>query len=199
MIELLVGTKDLKRAMGLILAGRNEYMLHDTADFHVIADTLEICSTGTSTRMAVSVAQAGYARMPLEILKRLRRAAGTFKLPRLRLRIEAGRARIENFGFSHPDIELKPIGARIADLPIDARPLDALALQKLYSAEELAESGLAARVLDAQQALRSAIDSAAFTLRGFGITTEAIRQLVENQIATQARLTLSAATTERME
>lgn len=80
---------------------------------------------------------------------------------RLRIRIDSGRFRVESFGYSHPDIELKQIGTRIADLPINAGVLDALAIQKLFSAEEIAESGLAARVVEAQEKAIQAVERAA--------------------------------------
>jgi hypothetical protein len=57
--------------------------------------------------------------------------------------------KLDNFSFSHPDIELKVVGTRIADLPINATALDCLAVQSLFSAEQIAESGLAPRILDA--------------------------------------------------
>ena len=57
--------------------------------------------------------------------------------------------KLHSFSFSHPDIELKVIGTPIADLPINATALDCLAVQSLFSAEQIAESRLAPRILDA--------------------------------------------------
>jgi hypothetical protein len=182
MLELLVRTEDLKKAIRLILVGRKEYLSHDTADFRAVADTLEVCSTGSSTQIDASVAQAGYARVPFDVLKNLKRAAVSYKTVRVRLRIEPGRLRIENFGLSHPDITLNPIGNRIADLPVDATPQDTLALVKLLSSEEIAEAGLSARVLDAQERAIAAIDSATKSLREFGVPREAVRELLESHL-----------------
>jgi hypothetical protein len=186
MLELLVRTEDLKKAIRLILVGRKEYLSHDTADFRAVADTLEVCSTGSSTQIDASVAQAGYARVPFDVLKNLKRAAVSYKTVRVRLRIEPGRLRIENFGLSHPDITLNPIGNRIADLPVDATPQDTLALVKLLSSEEIAEAGLSARVLDAQERAIAAIDSATKSLREFGVPREAVRELLESHLALHA-------------
>jgi hypothetical protein len=107
-------------------------------------------------------------------------------LSKARLRIEPGRLRIENFGLSHPDITLNPIGNRIADLPVDATPQDTLALVKLLSSEEIAEAGLSARVLDAQERAIAAIDSATKSLREFGVPREAVRELLESHLALHA-------------
>ncbi len=186
MLELLVRTQDLKKAIRLILLGRKEYLAQDTADFRAIADTLELCSTGSSTAIEASVIQAGYARVPLDVLKKLRRTAVTYKKTQVRLRIEPGRVRIENFGLSHPDIELQRLGSRIVDLPVDATPLDMLALVKLLSSDEIAEAGLAARVLNAQERAIAAIDWAARSLEDFQVPREAIRDLLESHLALHA-------------
>ncbi len=186
MLELIVRTNDLKKAIRLIFVGRKEYQFHDTADFRAVADTLELCSTGSSTGIEATVIQAGYARVPLDVLKSLRRAATSYKTARVRLRIEPRRLRIENFGLSHPDIELTRFSSRIADLPVDATALDALALVKLLSCEEIAEAGLSARVLDAQERAVVAIDGATRWLEGFRVPREAIRDLLESHVALYA-------------
>jgi hypothetical protein len=185
-LELFVRTKDLKRAIRLILVGRKEYLGHDTADFRAVADTLELCSTGSSTQVEASVIQAGYARVPFDVLKNLRRAAVSYRNVRVRLRIEPGRLRIESFGLSHPDIELRRIGTRMADLPVNATPLDTLALVKLLSSEEVAEAGLSARVLDAQERAIAAIDWATRALEDFRVPREAVRDLLESHLALYA-------------
>lgn len=187
MVDLVVGTKDLKKGISLILAGRKEYVDQDTADFIAIADSLKLCSTGTSTEMDANVVQAGYGRVPLPILKSIKKVAGSFRTDRVRVKIEAGRLKIETFGFSHPDIELKRIGTRIADLPVNASVLDALAMQKLYSAEELAESGLAARVLGAQERAIATVERATRSLEEFEIPRAAVAELVEAHVLLHAK------------
>jgi hypothetical protein len=186
MLELFVKTEDLKKAIRFLLVGRKDYLSHDSADFRAVADTLELCSTGSSTQIAASVIQAGYARVPFDVLNNLKRAAVSYKQARVRLRIEAGRLRIENFGLSHPDIELRTIGTRIADLPVDATPLDTLALVKLLSSEEIADAGLSARVLDAQESAIAVIDSVTTSLRKYGVPREAVRDLLESHLTLHA-------------
>ncbi|MGH9556253.1 MAG: hypothetical protein ACRD2Y_10565 [Terriglobales bacterium] len=193
MLEFVVPAKDFKKAIRLILVGRGENARRDTADFVVIADTLELRSTGSSTQMDAHVFQAGFARVPVAMLGKIRKLASSFKLPRLWIWIEGGRFRMESFTFSSPDIELKPIGIRGADLPVNAGPLDTLALQKLYSAEELAESGLATRIMEAQKKAGRAIDNATYELRDYGVPREAVRDLVDAHIALHAKA-LKAAT-----
>jgi len=192
MVEFSLSLAAFKKAIRTVMVGRSEYMDHDTADLVAVADTVELCSTGTSIVLPATVVQGGCGRIPLVVLRNAKRAAASFKKNRLRVRIEGGRIKLDSFSFSHPEIELKPIGTRIADLPINATALDCLAVQTLFSAEEIAESGLAPRILDAQEIAVWSIKSAADTLAKFGVPLEAVRDLVEAHIALHARATVAA-------
>lgn len=187
MVEFVVDAKAFKKAIQQILVGRREYLHKDTADLIAVADSLALCSTGTSAEIDAVVVQAGLGRVTLPVLHNIRKVAPTFSFPRLHVEIGVGRIKIASYTLSHPDIELKPISARTADLPINATVIDALAMQKLYSAEEIVESGLAARVLDAQKKARRAISDAEYALHSFGVPREAIRDLVEAHIALHAK------------
>jgi hypothetical protein len=188
MVEFFVSARDFKKGIRFILVGRKDYMDQDTADFRAVADDLELCSTGTSTHMNAQVIRAGNARVPLPVLRNIKKIAVSFTKDRLRVQIEAGRIKVESFSFSHPDVELKRIGTRMADLPVNAPVLDALAMQKLYSAEELAESGLAGRVLEAQERASSAIESAARSLQEFSVPREAVAELLDAHISLHAKV-----------
>ena len=187
MIDILVRTQEFKKSIRLVLAGRAEYMDSDTADFIARTDDLELCSAGSSNHIPATITRAGAARVPLPVLKNVKRVAVSFKSPQLRIRIEPGRIRVETFGFAHDQIELKSLGGRIADVPINAPALDLLGLQKLYSADEIAESGLTARMLDAQARVTAAIESAATSLKEFGVSREAIRELVDLHVAIHSK------------
>jgi hypothetical protein len=187
-IEFFVKNKDFRQAVRLILAGRKQFMDTDTADLNVRGDRIELQSTGTSTDLPAEVVAAGYARVPLPTLKEVTRVARSFATTRIRVRIEPGKFRVESFSLSHRDIELRPIGARIADIPVNAPPADALALLKLYSADELADSGLAARVVEAQEFATSRINSAFNYLQELGVTRDEILQLVDQHVTSRAKV-----------
>ena len=187
MLEFKVSAKEFKKAVRLIMIGRTEFVDKDAADFTIVADELHLCSTGTSTTIRVSTIQAGCARVPLAALKKIKQAVSTFKRPLLLMRIEAGRFRVESFSYSHADIEMRRLGRRIADLPIDAGALDTLAVQQLLSAEEVGEAGLAARVVDAQERAIAAVDSAISCLKEFGISRDEIVSLLEAHITSHAK------------
>jgi hypothetical protein len=186
MIDFTAPSKDFKKALRIVLAGRAEFSDQDTADFTVRVGEVHLCSTGTETSFQASIAAAGYARVSIPVLKRMRKIGSSFKQDSLRVRIERQRVRIESFGFTSPDVELKPFGPRIADVPIDATVLDLLALQKLYSAEEIADSGLAARVAEAQETLIANVDSAHRALSQLNVNRVELRNLVERQIVEHA-------------
>ena len=188
MVEFVVSARDFKKGIRLILVGRKDYMNQDAADFRAVADDLELRSTGTSTQMNAQVIRAGNARVPLPVLSHIRKVAATFTRDRLRVQIEAGRFKVESFSFSHPDVELRRIGTRMADLPVNASVLDGLAMQKLYSAEELAESGLAGRVLEAQERASSAIENAARSLQEFSVPREAVAELLDVHISLHSKV-----------
>ena len=186
MLEFIVAAKEFKKAISLILAGRREHMDTDTAEFKAVANTLELSSVGTETQIDAEVVQAGYARVPLPVLRDLKKVAATYKQPRLHLRVDEGRFRIESYSLANPGIELRKIGAKMADLPVDAGFLDTLAMVKLFSAEEIAESGLAARVLDAQEKATAAIEGATTWLSPFRVPREEVRKLLEAQLSKRA-------------
>lgn len=186
MVEFVVAAKDFKKAIGLILLGRAAHMETDVAEFRAVAGLLELSSVGTETEMDVEIVQAGYAQVPLPVLKDLKKLAASYKQPRLHIRIEDRLLRIESYTLRHPAIELKRIGAKMADLPVDAGFLDTLAMVKLFSAEEIAESGLAARVLDAQEKATAAIELAASSLSIFQVPREEIRKLLDTQLTKRA-------------
>lgn len=120
-------------------------------------------------------------------MKNVKKVAASFKQDRLRVRIEDTKLRIQTFGFTHPDIELKKCGVRAVDVPMDAAVIDVLELMKLFSAEELGESGLAARIMEAQEQAIQSIESAHFHLKAFGVPREAVNDLLDAHVALHAR------------
>lgn len=186
MIEFTVVAKDFRKAISLMLAGRKGHMDTDTSEFKAVANLLELSSVGTETQIDAEVAQAGCARVPLPVLKNVKKLAATFKPPRLRVRVEDGRVSIESSSLSHPGIELKRVGARKADIPVDASLLDTLAMVRLFSGEEIAESRLTARVQSAYENAKAAIDSAHTRLSAFEVPREEIDRLVAFRIGKRA-------------
>ena len=81
-----------------------------------------------------------------------------------------------------PLFTLRPIGSRTADLPVNPSLLDMIALRVRFRDEELEDSGLVPRVMEAQKRAADLIDSAASTLSPLGVSRQALSQFVEEQV-----------------
>jgi hypothetical protein len=93
----------------------------------------------------VQVTKAGYARLPYLTFEWLNNALKALRQPSVEVAISKGQVKTTNLTFNHPDISTRLIGARIADLPIDAPLADVLALLVKFRSEEIGDSGLSAR------------------------------------------------------
>ena len=79
MIDFTVPAKEFKKALRIILAGRAEYSDTDTADFVIRGDEVQVISTGTTTAVPVFVSSAGYARVSIPVLQRMRKIASGYQ------------------------------------------------------------------------------------------------------------------------
>jgi hypothetical protein len=125
-------------------------------------------------------------RFPIAILPKLRKVASSFGDKPVRIRIEDGRIRVNSMSISIPGITIRPMSDRAIDLPDDAPARDILALNYLFTKEEIAESNLTARFLAANSQRIKAIDSAAVSLNAFGITNVDIESLVNIALKSHA-------------
>lgn len=78
------------------------------------------------------------------------------------------------------------IGARIADLPLDAPLLETLALTLRFSHEELADSGLLDSVVAAQRRTDDIIDRATKLLEPLGVSRAELDRFVSEQLKSRA-------------
>jgi len=120
-------------------------------------------------------------KVPVPLFKNLNKVSASYKLHRLRFRIGNGYSRTESYSLRDPAIALKPMGMRMADLPVNASFLGTLAMMKLFSVDEIADCGLAARVLDAQEKATAAVELATSSLALFQIPRADIRKLRATQ------------------
>jgi hypothetical protein len=125
--------------------------------------------------------------LPLPVFERIARALRTLPDDSIDVSIERASMKMGTLVFSHPEISLRLIGARIADLPIDAPLPDVLALSVHFRPEEIEDSGLMARVLAAQEEATRLIDQALKLLEQLGIERTALSKFVSEQIEGRAR------------
>ncbi len=124
--------------------------------------------------------------MPLAILPKLRKAAATFGDKPLRIRIEAGRIRVNSMSIALDGITTQKMSDRPIDIPDDASVCYILALKYVFTKEEVAESDLTARFLAANSARQKAVDRATESLATFGISHDVIDSLVTQAIKAHA-------------
>jgi hypothetical protein len=160
----------------------------DCVDLNVRAEEVEIVAPGVSFSLPAQVILAGYARVPYLTFEWFSRALKTLRQPSVEVAIIQGQVKTANLTFKHPDITTRLIGARIADLPIDAPLADVLALLAKYRPEELSDSGLLARVLAAQETASALIDRAMKVLARLKIKREELSQFIMDQIKKRSQL-----------
>lgn len=151
-------------------------------DINARDSEIELVSTSASSAFPAEVSSSGYARAPYLLFEWLSKAMKTLRQSSVRVSIVEGQVRAANLTFSHPEISLRLIGARIADLPMDAPLPDVLALLTRFRPEEIEDSGLLARVLAAQEQASVLIDQAMKILKPLEIKREAINQFLWEQI-----------------
>jgi hypothetical protein len=154
----------------------------DFVDINARTGEIEIVAPGVSLSLPAQIIRAGYARVPYLTFEWFAKATSTIRQPSAAVWIAEGQVKVENLSFMHPDISIRLIGTRIADIPIDAPLPDVLALLLTYRAEELGDSGLLARVLAAQETAAELIDRAAKDLAPLEIEREALGEFVMEQI-----------------
>jgi len=187
-IECVVQRQELKKAMRQVLFAKypRKQALAEYVDLNLTPDKLGLVATGVSSEIPAEVTVMGYARVPYLLLKGIVRALGRMNRGLVRLSCQAGQLTIGNLSFRNPGITRRFIGARIADLPVNASPADTIALCFLYGPEELEESGLLPRVMESQAEAARLIDSAALVLRPLEVSRETVSQFVWEHIRRRA-------------
>lgn len=156
-------------------------------DLNATLFQVELVTTGTSSAFPAAISSEGYARIPLVTFGRISRAIRMLRITEIKLRIEPGTIRVGTLVFSHPEISLRLIGSRIADLPIGAQLPDVLGILTRFRPEEIDDSGLLGRVLAAQEEASRLVDQAFKALGPLGIERAALSEFVSQQIAKRPR------------
>ncbi len=182
-LEFVVGRKRLSESARFLQACRSRNRSRaDYVDVNARGAEVELLTTGSSVPLLAEVVREGYGRMPYLVFHRIAKAVKTLAQESLRCSIRSGQAKVASLTFSHPEITVRLIGSRIADLPIDAPLPDILALLVKFRFEELEDSGLLARVLAAQEQTSKVIDKALLALGPLDIQREELSRFLWDQI-----------------
>jgi hypothetical protein len=183
-VELTVQTSEFSEALRFLrpARARGRKAQADFVDLNARAGEVEIVAPGVSFSFPAQVIRAGYARVPYLTFEWFSKALKTLRQPSVEVAIYQGQVKAANLTFKHPDISVRLIGARIADLPIDAPLADVLALLVKFRPEELSDAGLLPRVLAAQETASELIDRAMKVLAPLGIKRDALGQFIMEQV-----------------
>jgi hypothetical protein len=184
-MDLMIDRKEFDKALRQILQGRN-VQGPDVVDFTAGRETLTVVVTGRSVEVAIEAAEIGSVSVPIAVVAKLKKVAKTYKIEQVRLRATEGRVRLEGMSIANEGIRMRKIARRVIDIPQDARPIDVLSLRHIFTAVEIEESELGAKVLDAEKKLADHLDSAAGWLEDYGISRNELRALAQGRIRENA-------------
>ncbi len=156
------------------------------ADIYGSNFDVEFKTAGTAVKFRAHAIRVGYARVPYIAMEWLRQAVRSIKQETVRVQIKPGHLRVGSLRFSNPEITLRQIGARIADLPMNAALPGVLALLVQYDPEELEDSGLLKMVLAAQEKVSEIMDRALEALKPLEIGRRALDEMIWQEIRKRA-------------
>ena len=184
-MDFQIGKKQLNTVLRQILQGRTTNS-SDIVDMTIDGNALTVVVTGTSTSVDIEAQQRGSFSVPIAVLFKIKKIAGTYEEDPLRIRIAEGKFRLQGMSIANPDIQPRQIARRIIDIPEDALPRDILALPLIFSIDEIEDCGLHTKLLKAQKKMAEDIDRAATTLRPYGFNRNELAAMAKIKIKTNA-------------
>jgi hypothetical protein len=186
-VEFSVEIADLKTGLKTLFSSTSKGKQAESEYFDFSANDGEMTldGQGFSYTCPAEVRNSGSARVPYGIMDRLRPMLATLKEKSVTVSVTDGQFKLGGTCITNVDIKILPSESRIAELPIDAPLPMVLALTTRFTDQELEDSGLHKRALKAMAEADGFIDSAAQVLEPLGITREAVRTFVWNQIKQQ--------------
>ena len=183
-VEVSFRLKDFKNALKhlFVLKPTRGQAKLEYVDFNTGDDEVELVTTGIASSFPARIKTHGYARIPYPTFSGLSRSLRNLSEQPVVVSIHEGELKAANLAFRHPRITIRPTGVRIADLPVNASLCDVLRLFLHFQTPELKDSGLLARVMEAQTEVADLIDRITVLLKPLGIEREAISQFVWEQI-----------------
>jgi hypothetical protein len=185
MIDFEISQDEFAKVVRLLTKARTPSD-NELVDLTCYRDNVKFVVTGRELTCRAAVELKGMTQLPLAILPKLRKVAATFGDKPLRIRIDAGRIRVNSMSIALDRITTQKMSDRPIDIPDDASVRDILALKFLFTMEEVAESDLTARFLAANSERLKAIARATESLAAFAIPDDVIDTLVTQAIKAHA-------------
>lgn len=184
-MDFEISKKDFAAVLRQILQGRKADSA-DMVDMTADRSTLRVVVTGRSIEIPIEAQERGSFTIPIGVLFKMKRISGTYDDKTFRVRVSEGTFRLQGMSTSHPDIKARPIARRIIDIPEDATARDILSLPSIFSADEIEDFGLQAKLLEAQKELADDLDSALLTILKYGFERDDLSAMAKLKIKTHA-------------
>jgi hypothetical protein len=184
-MDFQIGKSEFTTALRQILQARKADSA-DMVDMTADRSLLTVVVTGRSIELPIEAQERGSFTIPIGVLFKMKKISGTYDNKEFRIRVSEGKFRLQGMSTSHPGIKARPIGRRIIDIPEDATARDILSLPSIFSADEIEDCGLQAKLLEAQKELADDLDSALWTIRKYGIERDELSAMAKLKIKTHA-------------
>lgn len=184
-VDFKINKKDFGKVLREILQGRDKES-GDLVDMTAERELLKVVVTGRRAEVPIEAMERGSFSIPIGVLFKMKRISGTYNDERFRIRIAAGKFRLQGMSVTHDGIKERPIARRVIDIPEEAIPRDLLALPFIFSLDEIEDCGLHGKVLDAQKQMASDLDHAYDCLRPYGISRDEISAMAKKKIQEHA-------------
>ena len=185
-MEFVIAKKDFDSAVKQILVGREATSL-EPVDLTLDQSSLKLEAMGTDVQVPVETKTTGVARVSISNIAVLKKISRTYKTESINIRIADGYIRFERTSIRIKSPETKNT-RRVIDIPSDARAMDLIALQEIFSAEEIEEAGLLPKVLEAQEAKAKTLEAAATSLQMYEFTWSELSSMAENKLKAHAAI-----------
>ena len=183
-MEFVIAKKDFDSAVKQILAGREATSM-EPVDLTVGRSSLRLGAMGTDVEVPVETKTTGVARLSIRNIAGLKRISRTYKTALINIRVADGHIRFERTSIRIDSPDAKNT-RRVIDIPSDARAMDLIALQEIFSAEEIEESGLLPKVLEAKETKEKTLEAAASSLHKYEFTWSELSSMAENKLKAHA-------------
>jgi hypothetical protein len=185
-MEFVIAKKDFDSAVKQILVGREATSM-EPVDLTVDESSLKLEAMGTDVEVPVETKTPGVARVSISNIAGLKKISRTYKTGPINVRVADGYIRFQRTSIRINLPETKNT-RRMIDIPSDARAMDLIALQEIFSAEEIEESGLLPKVLETQDMKARTLEAAATSLQKYGFTWSELSSMAETKLKAHATI-----------
>jgi hypothetical protein len=185
MMDFVIDKKALDSAMKQVLFGRSGS--EDLVDLRVERSMLTLIAMGTNVAVPVTsdASESVSVSITVSDLAKLKKVSATYKAGPVRIRIGGGRIRFQNTSIGVSASEATS-ARRVIDIPNDASVLDLFSLPAIFSAQEIEQCGLQARVQKAKDSVAGTLQSAVSTMGEFGFTRAEVFAMTEIKLESHA-------------